>query len=150
MKVLYEKSISVCSCYCYAHEDCLIEILNEKNKQGKEINLKCTSCKKVIGISQHPKYPIKLHCTPTNLFYLIFSVVDCFFSTNLIFRIAPTIYNIQFDISCIGLLLAVISLSIAISLLCFCTINLFLVKKWVIVEIKPTNLDVMVSAFIGL
>jgi hypothetical protein len=66
-RMVFRDCISPCLCYRFAHEDCLLKVLNEENGSGEERKYSCKDCGWRVGVKGTPTLGVKCQCRGKNV-----------------------------------------------------------------------------------
>lgn len=141
MKILHHECITVCACYRYCHEKCLLLELNKQNTHHDEQIFKCSTCSKLINVHYRMDVVTKPH----------FSKLNCFIIITALLLLPLAIYAaILFQNNLAYEVLDSMVVTALASLLTYAIINSFMVREYTAISVKSTQLGLMISAFVEL
>lgn len=140
-KILHHESISVCDCYRYCHQKCMILEMSAKNKNKDQLMYVCMQCNRTLGLDYKMEIQCKPHLNRINIVLILASII----------LIPIAVYAMLINQKNF-LTLTTLSFSVFM-LLCLLTlaiINSFLVREFLLEGIRSTHLGLIISAFVQL
>lgn len=140
-RVLHHQSITACNCYRYCHEKCLIAELNAQNKEKDQADFVCTVCNRMLGVHYKMEVLTRPHVNKINITLIGVALL----------LLPISIYcAIVFQNDLMKQAVNSIIIFLLLGFMGFGVINSFLVREFVIVGVRSTQLGLAISAFLEL
>lgn len=139
--MLHHESITACGCYRYCHEKCLVAEINKENTNKDELIYQCTVCSKMVDVHFRMDVVTRPHFSKLNMLLILLVLLLLPVATYCAFIYQDDIVKEAINSLIIFILLGFLAIAI---------VNSFLVREFVAVGVRSTQLGLIISAFLEL